>query len=321
MENHIEHLGHEHGIFGEWIEGLIEGLGLNGRLTDFISHFLIDTVNVLVLLIVIMTAVYFFTSYINIERLHKALGRLKSVWGYILAIIIGVLSPFCSCSTIPLLMGFISMGVPVSVCICYLTASSMLNLTAIISLTAVTDIKFAFAYIICALVIIAMSSLIFSMLKLDNTIKRYHTHDHHENDGCETPLGRLKNAWQDTLNVLKKSVLFVVIGVGISSAIMAFFSMEYLQTLLNENSILSVFLSTVIGIPIHSDIFSIASLIKLLLQLNPAIALSFTLSTMALSLPSIIILTRALKLKTVLWYCGIIILLCLMVGVFCVILI
>lgn len=312
------HLGHNHGFFGELIESLIEKIGMSENFTDFISHFLIDAVNVLFLLIVIMTAVYFFTSFVNVEKLHHRLATLKSIWGYIIAVLIGMLSPFCSCSTIPVLMGFISMGVPVGVCLCYLTASSMLNLTSLISLFAITDFKFGLAYIICASAIIIVSSIIFSLIKLDGSVKHYHMHDHHDNDGCETILGRLKNAWNDTIEVLKKSVVWVIVGVTLSSAIMAFFSTEHLGELLNNNSFMSSTFAALIGIPIHSDVFSIATLIKMLVDLSPAIALSFTFSTMALSLPSVIILTRALKAKTVLIYCGVIVALALLTGYVCI---
>lgn len=308
------HAGHGHGFFGELVEKALDFTPFSHQLKEFLNHLIVDTIQVFFLLIVIMTAVYFLTGFFNIEKLHKKLSMLKSVWGFILAILIGAITPFCSCSIIPVLMGFLSMGVPVSVCLCYLTASSMLNMTTIISLFALTDWKFSLAYIVVALLMIIISSIIFSALKLDGDVKHYHVHDHHEHDGCETVWGRFKNAFGDTLDVFKKSVLWVLLGVTLSSLIMAFFDVESLAKMVNENGVLTSSLVTLIGIPIHSDIFSIAPLIKLLLNISVSLALTLTFSTMSISLPSIIILTRALKTKTVLIYCGVIAALALVLG-------
>lgn len=308
------HAGHSHGFFGEMIEGLFASTPLSEKLQEFFTHLLTDTINVFFLLIVVMTIVYFLSSYINMDKLHEKLASLKSIWGFFLAVIIGLLSPFCSCSIIPVLMGFISVGVPVSVCLCYLTASSMINITALISIYAVTDWKFALAYLVCSLIIIVVSSIFFSIIKLDNSVKHYHGHDHHENDGCETFWGRLKNAFFDTMGVFKKCALWVILGVTLSSFIMVFFSIESITSLVNSNSFISTTIVALIGIPIHSDIFSIAPLIKLLISISPSLALTFTFSTMAISLPSVIILTRALRIRTVLIYCATVAVLALVVG-------
>jgi uncharacterized membrane protein YraQ (UPF0718 family) len=313
LESH-PHAGHNHGIIGEWIEHLLENLPFSEKINDFISHFVIDSVNVLVILIAIMFAVFLLTGYIDVEKLHKKLGSLKSMWGFGLAIVIGMLSPFCSCSIIPVLMGFLSVGVPVSVCLCYLTASSMLNITAIASLSATAGAKFTVFYVIDSLLIIIISSIIFSFIKLDNSISPYHAHHHEHHHEHETFKEKVKSAFLCTMDVLKRSIVFILIGVVLSAALMTFFDIEQLSHLVNNNSFLSSTIVSLIGIPIHSDIFSIAPIIILLKTLSPSVSLSFTLATMAISLPSIIILTRAIKTKTVVIYCSVIIALTLVVG-------
>ncbi len=308
------HAGHSHGHFGELVEQIFDATNLSHSAKEFFTHLVVDTLNVFFLLIVVMTAVYFISSYINMDKLHDKLKSLKSIWGFGLAIFIGLLSPFCSCSVIPVLMGFISVGVPVSVCLCYLTASSMINITALISIYAVTGWKFALLYLLCSIAIVVISSIFFSIIKLDNGVKHYHGHDHHENDGCETFLGRIKNALLDTFGVFKKCALWVILGVALSSYIMVYFSIESISSIVNSNSFLSTTIVALIGIPIHSDIFSVAPLITLLMKISPSLALTFTFSTMAISLPSVIILTRVLKTKTVLIYCGTIAALALIIG-------
>lgn len=307
-EEHL-HAGHDHGAFGELIEKGISFLPLPEKWQEFLSHMVVDTLNIFFLLILVMTAVYFLSSYINMDKLHHKLAHLKSLPGFALAMVAGLVSPFCSCSIIPVLIGLISMGVPASVCLCYLTASSMINLTALFSLFAVTGVSFSVTYIICSLVIIIISSLIFSFCKLDDGVKNYidEHHHHHEQKICDHCVWhRLKCAFLSTMNVFRKCWFYIIIGVVLSSAIMTFFSMETITQLVNENGLLSITIVSLIGIPIHSDIFSISPVLTFFLQVSPPVALSFTLSTMALSIPSVVILTRALKARTVAIYCGVI---------------
>ncbi len=308
------HAGHNHGFMGEWVEHLLEHTQLSENLQKCIGHVIVDTLNIFFILLVVMMIVFFLTSYINMDKLHKKLGSLKSVWGFMLAIAIGSLSPFCSCSIIPVLMGFLSMGVPVSVCLCYLTASSMVNLTAILSLYGTMGFSFTLTYVICSLIIIAISSIIFSFIKLDNSVGSYHHHHHDSFEKNQTVKKRLLSALSCTLDVFKRSYIYILIGVILSSAIMTYFSIDNLAQIVNDKSILSTAIVSVVGIPLHSDIFSIAPIIILLKQLSVSVALTFTLATMAISLPSIIILSRAIKLKTVMIYCGVIVGLTILVG-------
>ena len=307
--NEMEHLaaGHDHGWFGELMERLFELLPLSEQWREFFSHLVVDTVNIFLLLLLVMTAVYFLSGYINMDKLHHKLEHLKSVPGFLLAIAVGVLSPFCSCSIMPVLLGLISVGVPVSVCLCFLTASSLLNLTALFSLFAVAGPQFSLFYIGMALVVIVASSLLFSFWKLDAGVKNFvdEHHHHHQQQICSHCFWhRLKCAFLSTLHVVKSCWFYILLGVTISSAVMAFFSMESITRTVNDNSFLSTTLVMLIGLPIHSDIFSIAPVLTLLLQISRPVALAFTLATMALSIPSVVILTRALKARTVAVYCG-----------------
>lgn len=310
----ITHPGHNHGFLGELIEHFLELFPLDEKLSSCLNHIIVDSINVFSLLIVIMFAVFLATGYINISKLQKKLASLNSIWGFLLAGFLGILSPFCSCSIIPVLMGFLSMGVPVSVCLCFLTASSMINITAILSLYATTGPEFTLTYLIASIVIIIVSSIIFSALKLNSNVSDYHSHHHEEKNPPTTFTGHLHSALLCTLNVLKRSAIFILFGVVLSSVIMTYLPVDKLSSIVNENSFLSTALVSLIGIPIHSDIFSIAPIITLFMELSRSLALTFTLTTMAISLPTIIILLRAIKPKTVLCYCGIIAGLTLIVG-------
>lgn len=311
------HAGHQHGGWGGLVENLLEGLPIPHQLSEFLQHLIVDAIQVVFLLVVIMWVIYFLTGFVNMERLHKKLSSLKSIGGFLLAVCIGVLTPFCSCSVIPVLIGFLSVGVPVSVCLCYLTAASMLNITSIMPLFATAGWEFAVWYIVCAVIIIAGVSMLFSLPSFQKLVKvrEYHGHDHHPHDGCETIWGRVKNALKDTWSVLKKCILWIILGVALSSWIMAYFSIDSLRQLVEANSLLAAISAVLIGIPIHSDIFSLSAILTLFLKISPGLALTFCVSAMSISLPSVIILTRAIKVKAVLLYCGIITGICLLLGI------
>ena len=312
---HDAHAGHNHGFLGEIVEHFLELFNLSDPLQECIGHIIVDSINVFSLLISIMFIVFLATSYVKIDKFQSKLSSLKSIGGFGLATFLGVLSPFCSCTIIPVLMGFLSMGVPVSVCLCFLTASSMVNITAIISLYATTGMSFTLTYIISCLAIIIISSVIFSILKLDNGVSDYHHHHHQEVEQIPSSfIERIKSAFFCMLNVLKRSAIFILFGVILSSIIMTYLPLDKLSNLVNENSFITTALVSLVGIPVHSDIFSIAPIINLFIDISHSLALTFTLTTMAISLPSIIILSRAIKPKTVLAYCGVIIGLTIAVG-------
>ncbi len=298
------HAGHDHGILGKWIETLTENLPVSEQVHEFITHFITDSLNIFLLLFVVMTAVYFLSSYINMDKLHHRLAHLNSVPGYLLAAAAGILSPFCSCSILPVLIGLISVGVPVSVCLCYLTASSLINLTAIVSVFAVAGVNFGIAYLVGAVVVLLILSVLLASFKLENGVKHYECEHHHDHAHEPKTLGgRLKHALLDTLNMVKKCWLFILFGVALSSAIMSFFSLDAITQIVNSNEMLSSLIVSIVGIPIHSDMFTIAPVLQLLLKISPAVALSFALSSMVVSIPSAILLTRALRVKTVVIYC------------------
>ena len=299
------HAGHDHGLLGEWVEALTERLPVSESVHEFITHFITDSLNIFLLLFVVMTAVYFLSSYINMDKLHRKLAHLNSIPGYLLAAAAGMLSPFCSCSILPVLIGLISVGVPVSVCLCYLTASSLINLTAIVSVFVVAGVQFGVAYLIGSVIIMIALSVLLASLKLDSGVKHYDCEHHHDHEHAPKTVGaRLKHALLDMLNMVKKCWLFILLGVALSSAIMAFFSLDAITQIVNSNEMLSSLIVSVVGIPIHSDIFTIAPVLLLLLKISPAVALSFALSSMVISIPSAILLTRALRGKTVALYCA-----------------
>lgn len=324
---------HNEGI-GALLHHLMEALGLNEQWTEFFQHMLVDCCEVMLLLLLVMTAVFFLQSYIDFDRLKQRLLKLNSVWGYALAVLLGMLSPFCSCSMIPLMMGLLTMGVPLSVCLCMLTSASLLNLTVLMGISSLMG-SFFFWYLGASLLLIGGSSLVMSRVSFDPSQLRIQEsptccdddhHHHHEEEGCcshDHVAGhsssmklslRLQKAFGNAWSVFASAWLFIVLGVGLSAALNSFFDMESIAQFADSNSLLSVTLAALVGFPIHSDLFSAFPVLRLLLEISPKTALIFSLSTMSISIPGIVLLSRFLRPKTVALYAGSLLLLTLGLG-------
>lgn len=303
---------HEEGI-GEFLHHSLEALGLSHEWTEFISHIVIDCVEIVSLLLIVMTAVFFLQSYIDFDRLKSKLTQLRSFWGYGLAVILGMLSPFCSCSIIPVMIGLLTMGVPLSVCLCMLTSASLLNLTALMGISSMLG-QFTLLYLAGSILLIAGSSALMSRVTFHpedlSVVEK--THDHCC-DGCchdEIPgysqemsiLQRLRGAFENAISVLGSSWFFILLGVGISAALSSFFQMESIIHFVDENSFVSITVAALVGFPIHSDLFSALPILNLLLDISTATALSFSLATMSISIPSLVLLSRILRPKILLLY-------------------
>lgn len=307
---------HDHGEGA--LHQLLEELGLDHQWAEFLHHVLVDCMEVIVLLLLVMTAVFFLQSYIDFNKLKNKLAKLHSLWGYGLAVVLGMLSPFCSCSMIPLMMGLLTMGVPLSVCLCMLTSASLLNLTALMGISSMLG-SFFFWYLGGSLLLIAGSSFVMSRLSFAPTELRIgregelHEEHNHCADGCchdhveghsesLRPGKRLLKAFENALGVLKGAWLFILLGVALSAALSSFFDMESIIHFIDENGFLSVTAAALIGFPVHSDLFSALPVLRLLLEISPVTALSFALSTMSISIPGIVLLSRILHPRTIAVY-------------------
>ncbi len=317
---------HDEG-FGHILHHLMEELGLSHELTEFLSHIIIDCLEVMGLLLLVMGAVFFLQSYVNFDRIKAKLATLKSIWGYVLAVLLGMLSPFCSCSVIPLMLGLLSMGVPLSVCLCMLTSASLLNLTALMGISGLLN-GFLLPYVSGALLLIAGSSFVMSRVAYDASELSFSREDHHEHDHCHSEccgevhghseelsaVQRVKSAFLNAWNILRGVWLYILLGVGLSAALSSFFPMESIVRFVDENSLLSVVTAGLIGFPIHSDLFSSLPVLRLLLELSKESALTFALSAMSISIPGIMLLSRILRPKLLAIYSASLLILSLTLG-------
>ena len=316
-----EFSGHEHdSFFANWLEQTLEGLGMGHEGVHFITEFLMDSINIFLILFVVMSVVSFLQTYLNFDKMQRKLIGLNSVWGYGLALVLGTLSPFCSCTIVPVVIGLLNMGVPIGVCMCFLTSASLLNLTALIALFSATNLTFFLTYLGLAAVIVLASSLLMAMFFKAGDAKLYHVseqdledrhhhehhhHDHHGRQNPSTLKGRIRCALHTTGEVFSSSWLFILIGVALSAAMAAFLPVEQATGFITDNSMVSILAACVVGLPIHSDIFTILPLIGIFRTLSVPVALAFVLATMSISIPEIVLLSRAFKAKFIAVYTGV----------------
>ncbi len=322
--------GHEHtGFLAVWLEQTLESTGLPHTGVHFFTEFVVDCVNIFLILFVVMSIVSFLQTYLNFDNMQKKLVGLNSVWGYALALVLGMLSPFCSCTIIPVVIGLLNMGVPVGVCICFLSSASMLNLTALIALFSVVDLTFFLVYAALSVVMVVVSSVVMAAFfkagdaKLyhvnEQDLKHRHTHEHHHHDhhgrsNPDTLRGRIRCALHSTGEVFSTSWLFILLGVALSAAMSAFLPVEQAAEFVTDNSFLSVLIVCLVGLPIHSDMFTILPLIGIFRTLSIPVALAFIVATMMISVPEIVLLSRAFKAKFIAVYTGVLFALSVILG-------
>ena len=304
------HGSHDHSFFEELLEGLTPILPGGEKTVEFLGHLFTDLLQIYLLLLVILFVVFWLQSFVDTGRMQRKLAGLKSVWGYLLAFALGLLSPFCSCGIIPVLMGLVAAGVPVAVCLCMYTTASLMNLTALTALYSIAGPAFTGVYLCCSLLIVAASSVIFSRLRFQGAARDFQlAHDHHEH--CHE---RAARALADSLRVLQKSWAWILLGVALAAALEACVPLQSLSELIGGHTVLSGLIAALIGFPIHSDIFSIAPVLLLLMDLSDTVAMIFALAAMVISVPGVIMLAQALRPKAVAQYAGVLIVLTLLCG-------
>lgn len=327
MTSMMLHGGHDHGFWEELLEGFSTKLPGGEKTVDFLSHLISDTLQIYLMLFLVMFAVFFLQTYVHTDHMKEKLTGLTSIWGYLLAALMGMISPFCSCSIIPVLMGLAAVGVPVSVCLCMLTSASLMNVTAMTALFSLTGVQFASIYLVCAVAIVSLSSLILSRMHMNDGLVAYqsaekcccchdhehHHHDHHHHHSCEehdhaahgNEERRVTSALNSTVEVFRSAWFWILLGVALAAALEAYFPLETLSELISGKTMISLLIAFAVGLPIHSDIFSVYPILQILREVSTPISLTFALSAMVTSVPGVVLLSRVLKPKAIARYVGV----------------
>lgn len=282
------------------------------HLAETIRFFIFEVPKVLLLLILIIFGVGIIRSYFSPEKTRKALAGKSTFAGNIMASLLGVLTPFCSCSAIPLFLGFVEAGVPLGVTFSFLIAAPMVNEIALIMLVGLFGWKTAIIYTLTGLLIAIFSGYLIGVLKLEKYVQSWvfdvKTGDSGADETKMTFSDRIKVGWETVKEIVGKIWLYIVIGVGIGAAAHGYVPEDFMASLMGKSAWYSVPLSILIGIPMYSNAAGIIPIVSVLIEKGASLgtALAFMMSVIGLSLPEIIILKKVLKMPLILAFIGIV---------------
>ena len=290
-----------------WLSRLIStilnacGLDTTSRVGGSIQFFIYDTIKIMVLLGVLILIISYIQSYFPPERTKKILGRFHGIWANIIAALLGTVTPFCSCSSIPLFIGFTSAGLPLGVTFSFLISSPMVDLGSLVLLMSIFGWKVAVLYVVLGLVIAVVGGTLTQKLHLENQVEEY-IRNGHAIDVPQEELhfkDRMKYAWEQVVSTAKKVAPYVLIGVGIGAIIHNWIPEDLIVKVLGDNNPFGVVLATIAGVPMYADIFGTIPIAEALLAKGAllGVVLSFMMGVTTLSLPSMIMLRKAVKPK------------------------
>ena len=271
------------------------------RLGGSVLFFIYDTIKIMVLLGVLILIISYIQSYFPPERTKKILGRFHGICANILAALLGTVTPFCSCSSIPLFIGFTSAGLPLGVTFSFLISSPMVDLGSLVLLMSIFGWKVAVIYVLLGLVIAVAGGTLIEKLRLENQVEEF-IRNGHAIDVPQEELHfkeRIRYAWEQVVFTAKKVMPYVLIGVGIGAIIHNWIPQDFIVMVLGNNNPFGVILATLAGVPMYADIFGTIPIAEALLSKGAllGVVLSFMMGVTTLSLPSMILLRKAVKPK------------------------
>lgn len=297
-------------IFGmKWLNGLVQnlltlwGLDVTSRLGGSISFFIYDVIKISILLFVLVFIISYVQSYFPPEKSKKIMGRFKGLWARIIGALLGTVTPFCSCSSIPLFMGFTTAGLPLGVTFSFLISSPMVDLGSLVLLTSIFGWKIAVSYVIVGLVIAVLGGTIIEKLHLENQVADFIRNAKNINSVLPSDelsqKERFKSALDSVLQTLKKVFPYILIGVAIGAVVHNWIPQKWIENVLGSKNPFGVILAAVCGIPMYADIFGCIPIAESLLAKGAllGVVLSFMMAVTTLSLPSMIMLSKAIKPK------------------------
>lgn len=277
------------------------GLSIKNRFGGSLHFFIYDTIKIFILLSVLIFIISYIQSYFPPERTKKILGGIKGIRGNILGALLGTITPFCSCSSIPIFIGFTAAGLPLGVTFSFLISSPLVDLASLMILTSFFGIKIAIAYVVVGLIIAVIGGTLIDKLNMNNQIESYVW----EIKGADVDIeemsreDRINYAKSQVREIIKRVWMYILIGVGIGAAIHNWIPQSIIETIVGNNNPFAVILATAVGIPMYADIFGTIPIAEALFKKGVGVGtvLSFMMAVTALSLPSIILLSKVVKPK------------------------
>ncbi len=296
----------------DWLIESVFGMTDGAHLTEALRFFVFEFPKVMMLLTLIIFFVGIIRTYFTPERTRKALEGKKTFTGNIMASALGVVTPFCSCSAIPLFLGFVESGVPLGVTFSFLISSPMINEVAIVLLYGLFGWKVAAIYVGTGLVIAIVAGWVIGLLKLEKWVEPWVYETHLGNDGEEeekiTFGSRISRGYDAIKDIAGKVWIYVALGIAVGAAAHGYVPEDFMAALMGKSAWYSVPLSILIGIPLYSNAAGIVPVVSVLIEKGASLgtSLAFMMSVIGLSLPEMIILRKVLKLPLIFTFIGVV---------------
>ncbi|NTW58433.1 MAG: permease [Nitrospirae bacterium] len=297
--------------FAQYVVYSVLGMARGNRLSDVLEFFIYDTIKIFLLLSVIIFAVSVIRSYFPPERTKRILSHKREFIGNILAALLGIVTPFCSCSAVPLFVGFIEAGVPLGVTFSFLISSPMVNEVAVVLLWGLFGWKVALIYMGVGLLVAIVAGLIIGKLKLEKWVEEYVYKI--KSMGTVADMAkqafkeRLVYARENTTDILKKVWAYVIIAIGIGGFIHGYVPEDFLVKYAGPQNPFGVPIAVALGVPLYSNAAGVIPIVYALMGkgMSMGTVLAFMMAVTALSLPEMIILRKVLKVKLLVVFVGI----------------
>ena len=299
-----------------WLKDLIGNLLVKAGMREsrfpgeFLHFFIYDVIKIFVLLAVLIFLISYIQSYFPPERSKKIMGRFHGIWANIIGALLGTVTPFCSCSSIPIFMGFTSAGLPLGVTFSFLISSPMVDLGSLVLLMSVFGGKIAFAYVIVGLIVAVVGGTLIEKLHMEDQVEEFIRQA--QNVDIESPKltvgDRMNYAKNQVVSTVKKVAPYIFVGVVIGAAIHNLIPEHIVRSILGEQKWYAVPLATVVGVPMYADIFGTIPVAESLLAKGAGLGtiLAFMMSVTTISFPSLVMLSKAIKKKLLAIFIGIV---------------
>jgi hypothetical protein len=299
----------------KWLSTLIGqflnffGLDTSGKIGGSVQFFIYDVIKIIFLLCVLIFIISYIQSFFPPERTKKILGRFHGIGANIIAALLGTFTPFCSCSSIPLFIGFTSAGLPLGVTFSFLISSPMVDLGSLVLLMSIFGTKVAVVYVLLGLVIAVVGGTLIEKLHLENQVEEFIRNAKQIDIPQEELMvkERIKYAWEQVVETFKKVFPYILVGVGIGAFIHNWIPEDVIVRFLGTGNPFGVIIATIAGVPMYADIFGCIPIAEALLAKGArlGVVLAFMMGVTTLSLPSIIMLKKAIKPKLLGLFIGI----------------
>ncbi len=298
-------------LFADWLIFRFFHLEKGTLFAEAAQFFILDVIKILILLVLITFFISLVRSFLPSHKIHQILEKRKGWVGRILAALFGIVTPFCSCSAVPLFLGLVEAGVPLGITFTFLISSPMINEVALVLLFGLFGMKVALIYVISGLLIAIFSGFLIEKIKVENLIESYVYDKKHEKIRHGLSMcwkERIAYARQYTRMILQKVWLFVVIGIGIGAWIHGYVPIDFLARYAGADKWYAIPLATLVGIPLYSNAAGVIPLVSALTEKGMAMgtALAFMMAVTALSFPEFVILKKVMKTKLIAIFAGIV---------------